>query len=122
MAKIADRIETALALWRRAEPIRTLIISSGLADGDRPGVKRRKSQSQCRWTPLTPGHLHICDVGFVICCCVDIAVAFSTFQTGKEENAVATSGILRAMPQDIHPAFRREEALQQGHLQKGDGS
>jgi hypothetical protein len=71
---------------------------------------------------LTPGHLRICDLGFVICCYVDIAVAFSTFQTGKEENAVATSGILRAMQQDIHPAFRREEALQQGHLQTGDDS
>jgi hypothetical protein len=52
----------------------------------------------------------------------DIAVAFSTFQTGKEENAVAKSGILRAMQQDIRQAFRREEALHEEHLQTGDGS
>ena len=52
----------------------------------------------------------------------DIAVAFSTFQTGKEENAVATSGILRAMQQDIRQGFRREEAPQEGHLQTGDDS
>jgi hypothetical protein len=35
-------------LWRRAEPIKTLIISIGLADSYRPGARRRKSQSQCR--------------------------------------------------------------------------
>jgi hypothetical protein len=44
------------------------------------------------------------------------------FQTGKEENAVATSGILRAMQQKIQSELRRDKALQQEHLQTGDGS
>ena len=66
----------------------------------------------------------ICSFAYVLLFAVtfDIAVAFSTFQTGKEENAVAKSGILRAMQQDIRQAFRREEALHEEHLQTGDGS
>jgi hypothetical protein len=47
-------------------------------------------------------------LGFVICSYVDIAVAFSAFQTGKEENAVATSGILPAMQPEIQSGLRRE--------------
>ena len=64
----------------------------------------------------------ICSFAYVLLFAVtfDIAVAFSTFQTGKEENAVATSGILRAMQQDIRQGFRREEALHEEHLQTGD--
>ena len=66
----------------------------------------------------------ICSFAYVLLFAVtfDIAVAFSTFQTGKEENAVAKSGILRAVQQGIRQALRREEALQQQHLQAGDDS
>jgi hypothetical protein len=44
------------------------------------------------------------------------------FQTGKEENAVATAGISPAMSRGIQSACRREEAPQEEHLQTGEDS
>jgi hypothetical protein len=40
----------------------------------------------------------------------------------RKRRRLATSGILRAMQQDIQPESRRDKALRQEHLQTGDGS
>jgi hypothetical protein len=91
--------------------------SIGRADCNRSGNKLPQEPITMQVDPLDGGPFAIWVLLFAVA-----LISPLPFQTGEEENAVATSGILRAMQQEIQSELRRDKALQQGHLQTGDGS